>query len=71
MTESHIPGLPDDECASCPEGMPEGECTRSLRACGHHCNHSWEQDVCHWCGKEFGEDEEDVVGVRLEPELCP
>lgn len=25
-------------CLSCPEGMPEGECSESKRPCGHHCN---------------------------------
>ncbi len=44
------------ECASCPEGMPRGECEESRRPCGHHCNCSWDQDICHWCGAEFGED---------------
>ena len=44
------------DCVSCPEGEPEDECPKSLRSCGHHCNHSWDQDKCHWCGVEFGED---------------
>lgn len=51
------------ECHSCPdpevegsEGMPEGECEASERPCGHHCNCSWENDHCHWCGAEFGEE---------------
>ena len=35
----------------------EIDCPQAKRPCGHHCNCSWEQDVCHWCGKEFlGED---------------
>lgn len=45
----------DDECITCGEGLPKGECPSSRRPCGHHCNCSWVQDVCHWCGKEFGE----------------
>jgi len=44
-----------DECISCPENMPANECSKSERPCGHHCNHSWSHDVCHWCGEEFGE----------------
>jgi hypothetical protein len=32
-------------------------CTKSKRFCGHHCNCSWEQDSCCWCGYEWGEDE--------------
>jgi len=42
-------------CVSCGEDMPLNECTNSKRECGHHCNHSWEQDECCWCGKKFGE----------------
>lgn len=45
----------DAVCSSCAEGMPKHECTNSKRSCGHHCNHSWEQDKCCWCGAEFGE----------------
>ncbi len=49
-----------DTCAEDPthEQYPLGECPKSLRPCGHHCNHAWEQDCCHWCGAEFGEDGE-------------
>lgn len=43
------------ECASCGEGSPKGECPKSQRACGHHCNHSWTHDSCDWCGFEFSE----------------
>jgi hypothetical protein len=52
------------DCVSCPEKMPLKECPKSLRPCGHHCNHSWEQDRCHWCGVEFGED-----GAETWPEV--
>ena len=45
----------DQICTSCLEGQPKNECPNSERPCGHHCNHSWEQDQCCWCGKEFGE----------------
>lgn len=44
-----------NECLSCGEGPPEGECPNSERACGHHCNHSWTDDYCHWCGAYFDE----------------
>lgn len=46
---------PRGECGSCGES-PEGECPKSKRPCGHHCNHVWTHDACDWCGKEFGED---------------
>lgn len=41
-----------DECGSCGE-TPEGECPKSRRPCGHHCNHVWTHDHCDWCGAEF------------------
>lgn len=45
----------NSECATC--GTDETEkCPNSLRACGHHCNHSWSHDECCWCGKKWGED---------------
>lgn len=44
-----------DDCISCGEEMPEGECPKSERPCGHHCNCSWVHDACDWCGQEFGE----------------
>jgi len=46
----------DDVCTSCCEKMPKNECPNSKRECGHHCNHSWDQDQCCWCDKEFGEE---------------
>ena len=45
----------DSVCTSCEEELPEDECSESRRSCGHHCNHSWNQDQCCWCKKEFGE----------------
>ncbi len=45
----------DTECFTCGEGQPRDECQYSQRTCGHHCNCAWTQDICHWCGKEFGE----------------
>ncbi len=46
-----------DECLTCGEldGV-EGECPNSKRPCGHHCNHVWDADICHWCGAEVNED---------------
>ena len=49
------------DCATCGEDpahdlYPLNECPKSLRPCGHHCNHVWDQDVCHWCGAEVNED---------------
>jgi hypothetical protein len=58
MTEIPRGGLGtgvDAECFSCGEGLKPGECPESRRECGHHCNHSWDQDQCCWCGAEFGE----------------
>ena len=46
----------DPVCSSCGmEGAEENECQKSKRGCGHHCNCSWTQDECCWCGAEFGE----------------
>lgn len=52
----------EDDCVSC--GMPPDQltCSRSKRPCGHHCNCSWTQDVCHWCGAEFGDVDEPGFG---------
>ena len=47
--------LPPPDCSSCGEGIPKLECQKSERPCGHHCNHSWSDDECCWCGAEFGE----------------
>ena len=57
----------EETCISCGEpGASTNECPGSKRPCGHHCNHSWEQDICHWCGREFGED-----GIATRACLCP
>jgi hypothetical protein len=46
----------DTSCCSCGERGPKlGECSKSKRICGHHCNCSWTQDECCWCGEEFCE----------------
>jgi hypothetical protein len=52
-----------DQCSSCAEVMPINECPQSQRPCGHHCNHSFDQDICHWCGEEFGGDSELVAAA--------
>jgi hypothetical protein len=45
-----------DSCASVPGGEDHPErCPKSKKSCGHHCNHSWSHEHCHWCGKEWGE----------------
>lgn len=66
-----------DECLTCGElAGAEGECPRSKRPCGHHCNCSWIHDCCHWCGAEMDEDGEYQVGAvvafvhRGEPHLA-
>lgn len=43
------------ECFGCSEGDPINECPKSQRSCGHHCNHIWTHDHCHWCGLEESE----------------
>lgn len=55
------------DCSSCGEGV-RGDCSKSERPCGHHCNCSWDQDVCHWCGRTFGEDSaaRESRGVQVE-----
>jgi hypothetical protein len=51
----------DSDCSSCGEECaPPMECPASRRQCGHHCNCSWSQDECCWCGKEFGEEVTDA-----------
>jgi hypothetical protein len=46
---------PEPECNSCGEVVEDEKCAMSRRDCGHHCNCSWTQDKCCWCGMEFGE----------------
>lgn len=54
----------EDDCHTCGESDgAEGECPKSKRPCGHHCNCSWVHDCCHWCGAEFGEEGEPQVGA--------
>ncbi len=54
-------GEPD--CLSCAEGMSRDECPESKRPCGHHCDCSWDQDECCWCGATFGEVGDPDYGV--------
>jgi hypothetical protein len=54
-------GMPS-ECASCSESVPLNECPKSERKCGHHCNHTWTHDICHWCGYSF------VIEQQIEQE---
>jgi len=68
MVESTLTPILDEDCITCPEHQayldqgevspyPLNECPESKRSCGHHCNCSWVYDHCHWCDKEFGEEE--------------
>jgi hypothetical protein len=50
-----------DDCIPCGEGDPKFECLQSRRPCGHHCNHIWTDDHCHWCGYE-------IEGEEIEPQ---
>lgn len=54
----------DPECDSCAEGVDD-VCPNSKRPCGHHCNHSWSDDSCCWCGKEWGEDGEEEMKENI------
>lgn len=52
-----IPSQVDDVCFTCAESCGEsGECPGSQRPCGHHCNHIWDQDTCHWCPAHINDD---------------
>ena len=53
----------DDDCVSCGEADPRGECPKSKRACGHHCNHLTTHDACDWCGVKIGEDGAETAGA--------
>lgn len=54
----------EDECLTCGEmDNAAGECPRSKRPCGHHCNCSWIHDCCHWCGAEMAEEGEYQIGA--------
>lgn len=54
---------PAPKCFSCSEGVPRDACPKSKRPCGHHCDCSWEQDQCCWCGMEFGAGDDTETNV--------
>jgi hypothetical protein len=55
----------DNQCTSCAERLPKGDCSESRRTCLHHCNHSWTHDACCWCGEEFGEVGGQPLGLEI------
>lgn len=60
----------EGECEGCGNGMPADECRLGPRLCGHHCDCSWDQDHCCFCGEEFGEHQDypacyDSVGMGV------
>lgn len=52
------------DCIGCGEGFPTRECSKSLRLCGHHCNHLEVSDTCHWCGGTYDEEGELVLAAK-------
>ena len=47
---------PGKTCATCTEGDgTPNECPKSRRECGHHCDCSYEQSKCCYCGATFGD----------------
>ena len=58
-----------DDCASCGE-VPGNDCPEGKRPCGHHCNCSWTQDVCCWCGETFGEQKETDMKIEAIAKVC-
>lgn len=51
-------------CMGCLEQMPLGECSHSKQPCGHHCDCSWTQDACCYCGKTFGTRDEETTNLK-------
>lgn len=53
-----------DECGSCTPGVDDVSdtpaCPESKRPCGHHCNHVWTHDECHWCGETWSGDLDEI-----------
>lgn len=41
-----------ESCISCSEQISSNDCPKSERHCGHHCNHTWDDKACCWCGAE-------------------
>lgn len=58
----------DEDCIECSED-DAAQCPRSVKPCGHHCNHVWTHDACCYCGWLVPNDD-DPGGVR-EPPLPP
>ena len=54
---SHGPFGECDSCAAKEDNGANEYCPKSRRVCGHHCNHIWSNDECHWCGLLEGENE--------------
>lgn len=53
LRESVVESVAGAICIAC-AGQPDDEpCTKSKRSCGHHCNHTWEDKPCCWCGAAF------------------
>lgn len=65
MPDMRMPSPGDEEvpneidmashCITCATVDPldielEDTCPQAKRVCGHHCNHYWSHDHCHWCG---------------------
>jgi predicted Zn-dependent protease with MMP-like domain len=57
--------IEQDDCITCggSSDAVQDRCRKSKRACGHHCNHIWTHDICHWCGLEIGDE-----GELIEPD---
>jgi hypothetical protein len=52
-----------DVCTTC---VASRGCPNSKHQCGHHCNHSWSNGECCWCGEKFGTPVLDEAGVLQE-----
>jgi hypothetical protein len=52
----------DERCDSCRESLRTDVCPSSLKTCGHHCNHSWSHERCCWCGREWGDELDELDG---------
>lgn len=55
-------------CLTCtePGSGEKDECPQGRRPCGHHCNCSWTQDACCWCGLQFLGDGETAPGPTMD-----
>lgn len=60
LTDVALDGLPmtgvdrieDQLIAETARVTPPVSARSPAAACGHHCNHIWSSDSCHWCGFE-------------------